>query len=160
MVEGIMPTTTSDICDLFLSRIEDFRINAVYATSGSMGLTIYLEPYLIDSIVEFEICNQDLTYTPTTEDTDGYFAVDLNLKNKKILSSIMIKSWLSKTINSLNQMQNIISDHDFKQSFSPAQNLTAKKDYLNTVKEEISQLLVDYSFANNDWTSWNAQIFN
>ena len=41
----------------------------------------------------------------------------------------------------------------------PSDVIKAKQDYLSAKKEEISQLLVDYDYKNNDWASWRNQTF-
>jgi hypothetical protein len=151
-------TLSSEVNDLFLSRINDYRLNALYQSSGSVAFGTYLEPWLLDATVEFEICNQDLTYIPSTSTDEGYFNQTLNLKNKIILSRIMVKYWLKKEVQDILQMNNLVQDHDFK-TFSQAQNLDSKKSYLVVVQEEISQLLVDYDYKNNDWASWKNQEF-
>lgn len=154
-----MGTSSSEVLDLFMSRVDDYRLTSIFETSGSMVLNIYLEPFLLDSIDEFSpICNQDLTFTTTSGSVEGYFSENLSWKNKLLLSKIATKSWLTKTINNILQMNVNLLDHDFK-TFSQAQNLKAKQDYLMTLKEEISQSLMDYSYANNDWTKWRNQTF-
>lgn len=154
-----MGTLESEVNDLFLSRVSDYRLNTIFTTSGSRGLNTYLEPYLLDSIVEFDVCNQTLVYTPTSGSTEGYFNLDLNIKNKIILSRLMVKYWMDKDINNILSMAMIIQDHDMK-TYSQAQNLDAKRRNLIAVKEELSQLLIDYGFKNNNWIEWKNQNFD
>jgi hypothetical protein len=153
-----MATYLLEICDLFLSRVNDFRLNTIFTTSGSLALNTYLEPYLLDSIVEFDVCNQSLAYTTTGSATDGFFATDLNLKNKIILSQIMVKYWLEQVVANVLNMNLTLQDHDYKR-FAESQNLKAKQDFLNQKREQVSQLLVDYGYSNNDWTDWRNQNF-
>jgi hypothetical protein len=153
-----MATTLTEVNDLFLSRISDFRLDTIFTASGSLVLNTYLEPWLIDSIVDFDICNQTLNYTPTSGSADGTFDIDLNLKNKVILSRIMVLYWLKKNVNDILQMNNSLQDRDFK-TFAQANNLNAKREYLNMQREEISQMLTEYGFANNNWTDWRNQNF-
>jgi hypothetical protein len=152
-------TTVSDICDLFLSRISDYRLDSINTVSGSMVLNSYLEPFLLDSIVEFDVCDQTLNYTVSTGSVvEGSFSLDLSLENKLMLSQMMVKYWLAKEISDVLQMQNFVTDKDFK-TFSSAQNLKAKQDYYNTKREEISQLLVSYDYKKNNWADWRNQTF-
>jgi len=154
-----MTTSLSSISDLFLSRIEDFRLTSIYNTSGSTALNVYVEPWLLDSIVEFsEICTQDLTYTECDGLVEGYFTETLTLENKIILSLLMAISWLSKSVQETSQMRNFVTDRDFK-TFSAAQNLSAKIQLLNAKREEVSQRLVSYGYKHNDWSSWQNQEF-
>ena len=152
-----MATVQSEINDLFLTRVNDYRLNTIFVSSAS-SLNTYLEPWLLDSINDFDICTQDLTYTTTSGSAEGYFAEDLTMQHKLILSQIMVKYWLTKSVQDILQMNNFVTDHDFK-TFSAAQNLSAKKDLLNSKKEEISQMLIDYGYKNNNWTDWRNQTF-
>jgi hypothetical protein len=156
---GTMGTLSSEIFDLFLTSIDDYRLTSIYDSSGSLVLDTYLEPWLLNSINEFDICNQPLVYTTSGSSTEGYFTETLTIKNKLILSQIMVKYWLQKTISDILQMTNFVQDHDFK-TFSAAQNLKAKQDYYVLKKEEISQMLVDYSYKGNDWSKWKLQNFD
>lgn len=154
-----MATYTSDIVDLFLPNINDYRLSAINDASGSMVLNLYVEPWILNAIEDFDICDQDLTYTPSTETTEGYFNEDLTMENKIMLSQIMVLYWLQKTVADVLQMSNLITDHDFK-TFSAAQNMKAKQDYLNLKREEISQRLILYSYKKNNWTNWKNMDFD
>lgn len=152
-------TTASEIDDLFMTRISDYRLDAIYTTSGSAAFTTYLEPWLMDAVVEFTpVCDQDLDYTQSGSGTEGGFTESLSLENKIILSKLMLLSWLGKTIKDIIQMQVFLQDHDYK-THSAAQNLTAKQQLYNTTREEIYQMLNDYAYRKNDWSNWNLQNF-
>jgi hypothetical protein len=154
-----LATLLSEVADLFFSRISDYRLNTINTVSGSMVLNVYVEPWLLDSIVEFDVCDQVLNYTPSTGSAvEGSFSLDLSLENKLMLSQMMVKYWLAKEISDVLQMQNFVTDKDFK-TFSSAQNLKAKQDYYNTKREEISQLIVNYGYKKNDWADWRNQTF-
>ena len=154
-----MTTTLSEVSDLFLSRVDDYTLTNIYNSSGSVAFNIYLEPWLLDSIIEFnEICTQDLTYVPCSGLIEGYFSEDLTLENKIILSQLMVIAWLAKTIQNLTQISNFITDRDFK-TFSAAQNLSAKKDLYNAKREEVSQILTNYGYRHNSWSNWQNQNF-
>ena len=154
-----MTTLSSEINDLFLTRIKDYRLDAIFENSGSFVFNTYLEPWLMDSVNEFDMCDQDLTYVVSTDDEEGYFSETLTLKNKIMLSKLMVKYWMSKTIQDILQMSNFVTDRDFK-TFSAAQNLKAKQDYYSSLKEELSQELVNYGYKINDWSNWRNQLFD
>ena len=155
-----MATLSSTVNDIFLTRIKDYRLDTIYNTSGSLILNEYLEAWLIDAAVEFsDFCDQDLTYVVSSSTIEGYFTSTLTTKNIVMLSKLMVKYWMAKTVSDLLQMQNFVTDRDFK-SFSSAQNLHAKQEHYNNIKEELSQDLINYSYKINDWSSWNNQIFN
>ena len=155
-----MGTYCSEIVDVFLSRIDDYIIDNIFINSGSLVGTNYLEPFLMDAIDEFsDIADQDLTYNESSAGSEGYFNQVLNRRNKDMLSQLMVRSWLAKTIQKTLQLQNFVTDRDFS-TFSAAQNLKAKQDYYIVKCEEIDRLLNRYAYKNADWTDWNNQNFN
>lgn len=155
-----MTTPSSEITDLFLAKISDYRLDTIYTASGSFVLNTYVEGWLLDSIADFEnFCDQPLTYAVSGSLTEGEFTETLTMTNKLMLSRFMVKYWLQKSINDTLQMQNHVTDRDFK-TFSSAQNLSAKQSYLNSLKEELSQAIIDYSYKRNDWSNWKNQIFD
>jgi hypothetical protein len=157
--EGELSTDSTTINDLFLSRIRDYRLDTIYSTSGSNVLNTSLEPWLMDSAVFFTpYCTESLDYVPTSGSTTGYFLADLSLEVQLILSQIMVKYWMQNTVQDILQMQNFVTDRDFK-TFSSAQNLKSKQDYLIVKIEEIDKLISDYSFRKNNWTNWYNQNF-
>jgi hypothetical protein len=150
-----MGTNSSAINDLFTMLVNDYRLDALYQTSGFEAFTTYLEGWLLFSINDFkEYCTQDLTYNTTTQ----AFAEDLTIEHQLILARIMTKYWLQKLVQDVLQMNNSIQDHDFK-TYSQAQNLKEKRDLLAQKEEEISLILQQYGYKHNDWDSWNLQIF-
>jgi hypothetical protein len=155
-----MATNSSEIYDLFLSRCDDYRLTSIYQNSGSATLGLYLEPWLLDSVIEFSpICTQSLEFIVASGSVEGYFVETLTTEHKSILSQILVKYWLAKSIQNILQMNNNITDHDFRM-YSQAQNLEAKKKYYIEKKEEISQLINDYSYKNNDWGNWRNMEFD
>ena len=155
-----MTTTLSEVADLFLTKVTDYRLDSIFESSGSSALNFYLEPYILNSIDEFEdICTQDLSYTESTDDEEGYFSVNLTRENKNVLAQLMVRYWLGKSIRDILQMNNSLQDHDYK-TYSQAQNLKAKQDFYNMTREENSQLLVDYGIKHNNWTNWKLQDFD
>lgn len=124
-----MTTPVSDVNDLFLARINDYRIVTIFQTSGSLTMTQYLEPWALDAIDMFSpVCTQSLAFHTTSGSVEGYFDEDLTTEHKNILSQIMVQFWLTKNVNDVLQFSVALQDADFK-TFSQAQNLSAKKDY-------------------------------
>ena len=153
-----MGTLSSTIFDYFLTSVDDYQLTAIYQTSGSLVLDQYMEPWLLNSIIEFDVCDQDLSYTVSSGSSEGYFDATLTNKNQFMLVQIMTKYWLQKNIQDVLQMNNILQDRDFR-VFSQANSLKAKQDYYNMKCEEISQRLTNYGYAENDWENWRNQIF-
>jgi hypothetical protein len=152
-------TTLTEIVDLFLSKAQDYKLDALFNTSGSFNFNVYVEPWLFEAITQFTVADQSLNYTSITSGSDGYFDVNLNLANKMMLANIMVIPWLSKGVNDLRQMQNFLTDHDFK-GWAPQQVLASRDNHYNLKREEISQMLVDYSYNRNQWGNWKNQIFS
>lgn len=48
------------------------------------------------------------------------------------------------------QFQSKLNDRDFK-THSEAQNLSAKQNYYNIIREEVAQDITDYGYRNSDW---------
>jgi len=153
-----LATSVSDVFDLFMTRVNDYQLTAIYNTSAST-LNMHLEPYLLDTIQEFDICDQSLDYTLTSGSVEGYFTENLNNRNKYMLSRIMVKFWWAYQVRNLLQFSNLLQDSDFR-TFSQAQNLQAKQQTYNTEREEVSQLLVDYGLKGIPWNEWKIQNFD
>ena len=153
-----MSTLSSEIFDFFLTSVNDYRLDNIYQTSGSLVLDVYLEPWLLNSIVEFSICDQDLSYTVSSGSSEGYFDATLNNRNQFMLVQLMIKYWLQKDIQNVLQMNNILQDRDYR-VFSQANNLKAKQDYYIMKCEEVNQRLIDYEYSDVNWANWRNQIF-
>ena len=153
-----MGTLSSEIFDFFLTSVNDYKLTAIYQASGSLVLDQYMEPWLLNSVIEFDVCDQDLSYTVSSGSSEGYFDATLTNKNQFMIVQIMTKYWLQKNIQNILQMDNLLQDRDFKM-FSQANSLKAKQDYYNMKCEEISQRLNNYGYADNDWASWRNQVF-
>lgn len=144
-------TYTSEIYDLFMQTVTDYRLLDLFNTSQP-DFETYLQAWLDYAIAEFTICDQDLTYT------NGAFSETLTTENKIILATLMMKYWLQKNVNDITQMNLHVTDRDFKVA-SEAQNLKEKSAYLITIKEQCSQLLNDYGFKRVSWAEWYNQQF-
>ena len=149
-----MGTSIIEVADLFTMLVSDYRLDSLYITSGSSGFNTYLEGWLLFAIGDFSVCNQDLAYSTTTQT----FTETLTQENINILAQLMVKFWMQKLVQDILQTNSAIQDHDYK-TFSAAANLKEKQNMYNAKREELSQLLNDYAFENNTWSSWNLQIF-
>ena len=147
-------TSLSEVYDLFMQNITDYRLNALFNTSDK-DFETYLQGWLEYAIVEFANCDQDLEYDEYTK----LFPVTLSRENKIILATLMMKYWLQKNVNDITQMNLHVTDRDFKVA-SEAQNLREKVVYLNIVKEQCSQMLNDYSYRKVGWDDWFNQNFS
>ena len=148
-----MGTHISEVFDLFMVSVTDYRLTDLFNLSEE-DFETYLEGFLEYAISDFEMCSQDLDYNETTKE----FSETITRKNKTILAILMMKYWLQKLVNDITQMNLHVTDRDFRVA-SEAMNLREKSIYLNTVREQCSQLLNDYEYKNNAWDDWFNQSF-
>jgi len=149
-----MATTLVDVNDLFMVLVNDSRLTALFQSSVT-NFNTYLEGWLLFAIDEFDsICTQDLTYSVATQE----FTATLTQKNKLVLAQLMTKYWMEKQVQDDLQMRVNVVDRSFKHT-SMATNFRERKDFLSQKREEISQLLIEYEYANNSWDDWDNQIY-
>ena len=148
-----MATSLSEVYDLFMLTITDYRLNHLFDSSEE-DFENYLQAWLEFAIAEFTMCDQDLNY----DDVTKTFSDTLTRENKVILATLMMKYWMQKNVNDITQMNLHITDRDFKVA-SESMNLREKAIRLNNVKETCSQMLIDYAYRHNDWTGWLEQDF-
>ncbi len=149
-----MGTSLSEVYDFFMQTVTDYRLIDLFNTSTD-DFENYLQAWLEFAITDFKVCDQDLNFDETTKE----FPAVLTRDNKVVLAILMMKYWLQKNVNDITQMNLHVTDRDFR-VMSEAQNLTAKKNALNDVKEQCSQLLQDYSFRRVEWADWFNQDFS
>ena len=142
-----MSTPYSDIFNLFLASIQDYRINKLYNQSVEQ-MENYLMPFLIKAITNFRKCKTDLE---DRDDTNKVFNQTLSTDEKVILSNLMIVEWLTKEVNDILSLRNFLQDTDFK-TYSQANNLKEKRELLTTMKEMVGKQIVQYSYNNFDWS--------
>lgn len=147
-------TSLNEVYDLFMQQITDYRLIDLFDTS-ELDFENYLQGFLEFAIVDFNNCNQSLDFDDATKE----FPVILTRVNKVILATLMMKFWMQKNVNDITQMNLHVTDRDFKVA-SEALNIREKVAQLNAVKEQCSQLLIDYGYAKTDWASWYSQSFS
>lgn len=144
-----MATTFSNIYDLFLVGVRDYKLDKLFAISPT-DLETYLQGFIMKAIPYFDNCKQNLE---DFNSTTGTFNITLTLTEQNILSDLMTIQWLLKEIQDVTQFQNLLNDTDFKM-YSMGQNLKEKSDYYKSIREIANQRMVDYGLKNNDWNSW------
>ena len=140
------PTPYEEIYDLFLIQVDDYELNELYASSEE-SFKLALQGLMMISIPEFKNCKQSLSDRDNDLET---FNIELTDAEKSIISKAMVKNWFKKKIQDVTQFQNKLNDRDY-QHHSEAQNLTAKQNYYNTIREELDQDMNDYGYKNSDW---------
>jgi hypothetical protein len=137
-----------------LMQLTDYRLIDLFNASET-DFNTYLMGFMILALTDFPNCNQNLN---DRDDTSQTFNFDLNQDNQNILSKLMIVHWLGKEVRDVLQMRLSITDRDFKH-FAESNNLNAKQNSLNILREETDQLLKTYGLRNTNWSAWASQNF-
>lgn len=145
-----MPNTNySEVNDLFMLQVTDYQLINLFTISET-DFTTYVQGFMILAIPEFNNCTQNLN---DRNDTTKTFNFQMNQDNIVLLAKLMVKQWLNKEVNNVNQMRLHIQDKDFK-TFAEANNLNAKKLAYNMLREECSTDLTTYGYNHNNWAAW------
>jgi hypothetical protein len=148
-------TTFDNIHDLALISIKDWRLDALY-TANPTNFNTAMDGYLVKSISFFTNCKQDLTNYTYASRT---FNIVLTLTEQTILSNLEVIMWMDSQILDVRQMSLFLSDTDFK-TFSQAQNLKAKIDAQNMLREKVNQDMTNYELKSIDWDAWAAGTYD
>ena len=143
-----MATLFTDIYELFLVEIIDWKIDRIYDTSVPTFET-YLQGFLVRAVPKFTNCEQSLVYSLTTDS----FTSDFTVKEKSILTNLMTIEWMNKEIQNISQFNLLLNDTDFK-IHAAGQNLREKSEYKDRLRETVSQDMVDYGISNISWSDW------
>lgn len=145
-------TEFTEVYDLFLMLVQDYKFNELLDSSEA-DLSLYLKPFLLFSIQRFSpYCVNDLSNK--IDNSGDKFTIDLTLDEKVILARLMVQFWLERMVQDITQINGKLNDTDFKH-FSEAQNLKSKQDYLNTVREDVAQIITNYQLNRKVvWGDW------
>ena len=141
-------TPFSDIYDLFLVMVTDYKLDKLYSQSEADFLT-YLKGFLMLAIPKFTNCKQSLAYNSDN------FTSNLTIVEKNILAELMTIQWLSKEINDVTQFNLSLNDTDFKR-YAEANNLREKSEYSDRLREKVNQDMTDYGLITIDWNAWGS----
>ena len=137
-------TSINEVIDLFLMLVNDYKLKQIFDAGN---LEEYVEVWLRMAIVDFNrVRTLPLSYSPISKT----FSEVLTDEEISILSQLMVKYWLTKEVNDVLAMENVLQDHDFTRH-SEAQNLNAKRNLLNRQIEDCKQLLIQYGYDHFVW---------
>lgn len=137
-------TSISEVIDLFLMLVNDYKLKQIFDLGN---LEQYAEPWLLLSTVDFNrVRDVPLDYDSVTKT----FSETLSNEDMTVLAQLMVKYWLTKEVNDVLAMENILQDHDFTRH-SEAQNLDAKRNLLIRQVEDCKQLLIQYGYDHFIW---------
>lgn len=144
-----MATEYSDVYELFLGAIQDYKIDKLFAIDQD-DAEAYMKTFMIRAIPYFDNCKQNLE---DRNNTTGVFSITLTTDEMVILSNLMAVEWLKKETNDLRQMQLHLNDKDFR-TYAEANNLKEKRETMNTIREDAERLMTKYSQKNIDWNNF------
>ena len=150
-----MATTFEEIYDLALVSIVDYKLNKLYAQSET-DFAIYLKGLLLKHLSDFTNCKYDLDVI--TDVTGSTFTVTLNMKEKSIISNLLVLSWWEKETYDATKITSYFSSGSDYKRISEANNLKEKRTTMDEVREKISQEMMDYGITNipiQDWIGGN-----
>lgn len=142
-----MGTHYSEIYELFLASVQDYRIDKIFRKSKKSA-EAYMKPFLIRGLINFYNCKNNLE---DRDDVAQTFGTTLSTEEKVILGNLMAVSWMEKNTNDILEMRNHLQDQDFRM-YSSAQNLKEKSTHLAAMRETVSQQITQYGYNNLDWT--------
>lgn len=142
-----MATLYSDINDLFLQRVQDYTLDALYVASTPL-FEMRLKGWLINAIPNFQGCAQDLE---DRDDTTGTFNITLTTSEKVILSKLMLDEWWDTQVNDIRQIMLHINVSEAKH-YAEGQNLKEKKAAQIANREDVERLITKYQYKNLDLT--------
>lgn len=154
-----MGTRFEDIYDLALVVIQDYKLDNIYKTESEIFYT-FMRGLLTVGIPDFNGCLNDLSYNSEEIEflnesgepikrTVYFFNNELTLKEKSILSKIIVYNWFKNKVQDVTQFQLHLSTRDF-QIKSEQANLKQKSEYLDKLKEDYLQEINEYQGANLD----------
>lgn len=141
-------TPFSEIIDLALANIQDYKLNNLYTSDPDSFETI-TNAFLIRGVPLFYNCKTPLTYDKTTQE----FTNTLSQLEISILADLWVYEWFEWHVQNVTQFENSMTPSDYKHH-SKAENLKQKSEYLDKIREKFNQKMVDYSLLNTDWSTW------
>lgn len=138
-------TPYTDIIELVLALIKSYELDEIYddaiksapdnVESGTEALLIFLLPYFKYASGELELAGSHIK--PQRNDNEMCFNSSLTDGEQLIIAKYILVGYLQKHTFDLLQVQLHLQDGDFK-TFAEKNNLEAKLNALNTLKDEIS----------------------
>lgn len=124
-----------DIVELVLALLKSYEIDGIYDQLGEDALIEFFLPYFKYASGELEILDSGID---TSRDNDMMtFDNALTDGQQLLFSKFVLIGYLEKNKNDILQMRLHLQESDFK-TYAEANNLTAKANALEQLKEEVS----------------------
>ena len=121
-----MATPYQEIYDLFLQKINDQE----FLSLPDEDIEQFCFKYLKTATTKFKKCNQDL-------------------KDREILSIIMIEQWISPQIYNIMNLKQFMGDREFKY-YSQANHLDKLMMLKNTLQSDSEREVTNYTYEQSD----------
>ena len=143
-----MGTPFSDIEDLALVTIQDYKLDALYQTSQTDWAT-FVGGFVARASLLFRTSAIDLSYDINTLS----FNSTLGRSEKNILVYLFIQMWAERSAQNLSQKMATMTPADAKRTNLPT-TLKEQQYALDAIREKTTQLMTEYSYDNAAWSSW------
>lgn len=143
-----MGTPFSDIEDLALVTIQDYKLDALYKKSPTDWAT-FVGGFVVRASLLFRGSTIDLSYDINAK----AFNSTLGGAEKNILVYLFIQMWIERTAQNLSQKMATMTPADAKRTNLPT-TLKEQQYALDAIREKTSQLMTEYSYDNAAWQSW------
>lgn len=143
-----MGTPFSDIEDLALVTIQDYKLDALYQTSQTDWAT-FVGGFVARASLLFRTSTIDLSYDINSLS----FNNTLGRTEINILVYLFIQMWLERSAQNLSQKMATMTPADAKRANLPT-TLKEQQYSLDTIREKTAQLMTEYSYDNAAWRSW------
>jgi hypothetical protein len=139
-------TPYSEIIDLALISIRDYKLDALYASSPT-NWAKYLQGFMVRGLNNFDNCRQDLD---DRNDTAATFNITLTSLEKSIIADWTVIMWYDSELDDSRQITGMIQDSKVAKRFSEA-NLLDSKSHRRAMKyEEVRNKMNRYVSNNID----------
>lgn len=144
-----MKTSYFEIIELVLSLIKSYEIDGIFDKYSEEGLLQLLLPYFKFASGELEISDSGIN--TDRDDELLQFSNHLTDGEQLIFCKYVLIGYLTKDKNDILQMRLHLQDGDFK-TYAEANNLTAKTNSLEIIKEEVGWNIKKLGYKNtNAW---------
>ncbi len=141
-------TTFEEIYALFLDKVQDWKHRNLFLSDAQVATNL-CKSYLFKAIAKFDLCKK--IQHPNEE--LAQFEAELSIKEKDILTGLMVEAWMDRVCLDITQMSLTLSDSDFKH-YSEEKNLREKTETRDKIREINAQDMWKYDFDNTSWTEW------
>lgn len=128
-------TNYSDIIELVLALLKSYEIDGIYDELGEDYVFQFFMPYFKYASGELEILDSGID--TSRDDEIQCFTTLLSDGSQLLFAKYVLIGYLEKNKNDILQMRLHLQDGDFK-TFAEANNLTAKQNALEQLKEEVA----------------------